>query len=222
MSAGERTLTLFVGDRAYSSWSLRGWLALRKAGLVFEERVVRLDTPTMVAELTALSPARTAPALKLGGLTVWDSLAIGEWAAERAPGLWPDDPDQRAQARAATTTMHAGFPAIRRDYPMNLHRVGAPRREPAGADAVAQLDHLDAFLAALLDAWGGPFLCGRWSLADAAFTPMVSRLRSYALWDHVSPPVQAYGERLLADADFRIWEDAAHADPVRLPHVDVL
>ncbi len=220
--ADDGPLTLVVGDRAYSSWSLRGWLALRKAGVAFEERLVRLDTATMAAELAALSPARTVPVLQAGALVVWDSLAIGEWAGERAPSLWPADPARRAEARAATATMHAGFPAIRRDYPMNLHRVETPRRTAAGADAQAQLAHLDAFLSGLLARAEGGGLFGAWSLADAAYTPMISRLRSYGLWDRVSEPVRAYGARLLEDPDVKAWEEAARADPVRLAHVDAL
>lgn len=126
---------LFVGNKNFSSWSLRPWLCLRWAGIAFEERVIRLDQPgygeRRIAEVLAVSSAGTVPALEVDGLSIWDSLAIAEWAAEQVASgvLWPADPSVRAVARAATAEMHSGFAAVRRDLPMNLRR-RCPRRSP--------------------------------------------------------------------------------------------
>src|SRR5690606_33238616 len=126
-------LRLITGNRNYSSWSLRPWLALRHAGLGFEEEVIPLDLPDTRARILARSPAGRVPILIHGDTTVWDSLAIIEYVAELAPeaGLWPRDPHARAMARAIAAEMHSGFPAMRRALPMNIRRA---RRPVAGGD----------------------------------------------------------------------------------------
>lgn len=229
---------LYVGDRAYSSWSLRGWLMLRHAEIDFDVTAIALDTDTYKAELDALSPGRTVPLVRAGDLIVWDSLAIGEWAAERAPeqALWPQDAPRRAIARAASATMHAGFGALRDAAPMNLHRRAAPREMTSAAmGEAAELQRFWVRARAAAQAVGaqavgsqatgapasdGAFLFGRWSLADAMAAPYATRLRSYAI--PIASQVADYVDALLSDPAFLEWEQAALADPRRLAHVDTV
>ena len=206
---------LYIGDKNYSSWSLRPWLALRWAGIPFEERVLRLDQPGYgrqeIAEVKAVAPNGTVPALHAGGpadtLVIWDSLAIAEWAAEQvAPGvLWPEDPALRAQARSATCEMHSGFAAVRRDLSMNIRR----RMERAQAwpdDTRRQLARLDELWSGLRaqHSHRGPWLFGTRSIADAFFAPVATRLRTYTV--EACGIATAYRDSVLADADFLAWE----------------
>lgn len=206
---------LFIGDKNYSSWSLRPWLVLRWAGIAFEERIVRLDQPgygqQAIAEVKAVAPNGTVPALHADGavepLVIWDSLAIAEWVAEQVASgvLWPVDPALRAQARSATCEMHAGFGAIRRDLSMNIRRRMA--RAPEWSDdtrrQLARLDELWSDLRAR-HAHLGPWLFGTRSIADAFFTPVATRLRTYAV--DTSDAATTYRDTLLADSDFLAWE----------------
>jgi glutathione S-transferase len=211
------TNVLFIGYKNYSSWSLRPWLVLRWGGIPFEERMLRLDQPGYgrqeIAEIKAVSPNGTVPALDAGGTTIWDSLAIAEWAAEQvAPGvLWPQDPALRAQARSAACEMHSGFAAMRRDLSMNIHRrldaqpdwPDDPRRALARIDELwRELRERHAHL--------GPWLFGRRSIADAFFAPVATRLRTYAV--PVSDLAAAYRDTLLSDPDFLAWEAEATPD----------
>jgi len=204
------TPILTIGNKNYSSWSLRPWLCLRWGGIAFTENLVRLDAPGygagQIAAVRAVSPSGTVPALQVGALTVWDSLAIAEWAAEQvAPGvLWPAEPERRAVARAATAEMHSGFAAVRRDLSMNIHRRNtAP---PWPADTQRGLQRIIELWSGLRAEYGrhGPWLVGTRSIADAFFTPVATRLRTYGV--ALTGEAQAYQQRLLADADFREWE----------------
>ncbi|MBY0422092.1 MAG: glutathione S-transferase N-terminal domain-containing protein, partial [Parvularculaceae bacterium] len=164
------TTTFFYGVRNYSSWSLRPWLALKWAGIAFEERFVDLDQDgygrSAVKDVLAVSPSGKVPALHVDGVVLWDSLAISEWAAETRPeaGLWPEDPLRRAEARAVTCEMHSGFPAVRRDLSMNI------RRRVAAQDWA---EDVRRDIARLVEIWTtfrsrhageGPFLFGRRSI----------------------------------------------------------
>jgi glutathione S-transferase len=198
---------LFIGNKRYSSWSLRPWLALRHGGIDFEEIVIPLDTPEFASRVGPVSPTRMVPALHVGRLVVWDSLAISEWAAEQAPSLWPAAPPLRAKARAMAATMHAGFVALRREASMNLGRQGKPKALSAAAlDDVARIEAL----------WrdfgvdGGPFMFGAWSIADAFWTPVATRIRSYAI--PVGPASQAYVDTLLSQPHYLEWLAAARAE----------
>jgi glutathione S-transferase len=203
---------LYVGNRNYSSWSLRPWLVLRWSGLPFETRDIRLDQPgygeQAIAEVRAVSPGGTLPALAHDGLALWDSLAIAEWAAEQVPPgrLWPRDPARRAVARAVTCEMHGGFGGVRRDLSMNIHRRVKvdPARWPE--DTRRGLARLEAIFSGLRarHAGEGPWLFGERSIADAFFTPVATRLRTYGV--AIGATAQAYCDTLLADADFRAWE----------------
>jgi glutathione S-transferase len=220
-------LTLHIGDKNYSSWSMRPWLALTWAGIGFEEQVIplgpRFGRPN--PDILAVSPSGRVPALTLeDGTQIWDSLAICEWAAEAAPdaGLWPQDATARAIARAATAEMHAGFSALRQTYPMNLRRRGAPLRTDASAAQadVARIEALWSDLRARFGA-GGPFLFGaRPCVADAFFTPVATRFRSYGV--RLGPPAQAYAEALLADPAFRAWDEAARSETTTIAETDAV
>lgn len=210
---------LYIGNRNYSSWSLRAWLCLRWAGIPFDETLIELDQPGYgegrIAEVLAVSPSGLVPVMRQAGEPVWDTLAIAEWAAEqtRGPALLPSDPLQRAQVRSAVGEMHAGFAALRRELPMNLRRrCRAFGLSPAAQADIARIDQMWASLRERHGA-GGPFLFGARSLADAFYLPVATRMRSYDI--ALSPAAQTYGQTLLADRDFGEWEARVLAEPPR-------
>jgi glutathione S-transferase len=206
------TPILHVGNRNYSSWSLRPWLVLRWSGLAFDTRDIRLDQPgygeQAIAEVRAVSPAGTLPALTVGDLAIWDSLAIAEWVAEQVPAgtLWPADASRRALARAVTCEMHSGFGGVRRDLSMNIHR--RVRVEPSQwpEDTRRGLARLEEIFVSMRrrHAGEGPWLFGPRSIADAFFTPVATRLRTYGV--ALGAAAQGYCDTLLSDPDFRAWE----------------
>lgn len=203
---------LYVGNKNYSSWSMRPWLALRWAGIAFEERVIPLDGPgygkAKIPEIVAISPSGRVPALSVDGVTVYDSLAICEWANERAPHahLWPADPLIRAQARSAAAEMHSGFAALRRDLSMNIRR-RMERAPEFPEDTRADLDHLFDVWRAVLARFEGPFLFGQRSIVDAMYAPVATRLRTYAV--QAPPDAQAYCAAIFSDSAFQEWERGA-------------
>lgn len=208
-------LRLFIGNRRFSSWSLRAWLVLRKAGIAFEEVLVPLYLEETRRTLSDISPGGTVPVLHTRNAVVWDSLAIAEWAAERAPDLWPVHEGQRAQARAVVAAMHSGFMALRRNCPMDLCRT--PR--PVALDDATRADI--AAIQALWNAVGsldGPFLFGGWSIADAFFTPVAARFHAYDIPLHAG--AQEYCDTLLSDEDYRLWLNAAAAETFPHPYND--
>lgn len=216
-------MELIIGPRLYSTWSLRPWLVLKRAGATFNTREVFYRTDEQKAELLRLSPSGFVPLLKVDGETIWDTLAISEWAAERYPEvhLWPVDPTARALARSATAEMHSGFQTLRTlcgtgpDHPM----VGEVRAETPSDPA------LDRDLARLVDLWrqmrgrfgaDGPWLFGDWSIADAFFTPVAARVRHYqidlAAQGDTDGVARTYVEALLNQPDFQEWERQALAN----------
>lgn len=208
---------LTIGNKNYSSWSLRPWLVLRWAGIPFEERLIRLDQPGYgagkIAEVLSVSPSGRVPCLDADGLVIWDSLAIAEWAAETYPAaqLWPADKARRAEARAVTAEMHAGFTNVRRDLSMNIRRrLDKAPDLPAGTRA--EIDRLDQLWSGLSARFGGdgPWLFGARSIADAFYLPVATRMRSYGV--SLSAPARAWCETALADKDFRDWEAASIPD----------
>lgn len=210
---------LFIGNRNYSSWSLRAWLCLRWAGIEFDETLIDLDQPgygeCRIAEVLAVSPTGMVPVLRLGDESVWDTLAIAEWAAEntRSAALLPGDPLARAQVRSTVGEMHAGFGGLRRELSMNIRR----RCRASGLSPAAQADigRIDRMWATLRErhAARGPYLFGERSLADAFYLPVATRMRTYGVT--LSAVAQAYGEMLLADADFLHWEALVLAEPAK-------
>lgn len=215
---------LSIGNKNYSSWSMRPWLALKWGGIAFEERVIALGGPgygkSKIAEILKVSPSGRVPALDVDGVTIWDSLAISEWAAERAPSLWPADPMVRAVARSATAEMHSGFAALRRDGSMNVRRRAGRRDWPADTRAdIARLEELWSMLRKTYGA-GGPFLFGARSIADAFYAPVCTRLRTYDV--AVSNLTSDYCAAVFADDAFQEWERAAIAESWTIPEADAL
>ena len=212
--------TLIIGNRNFSSWSMRAWLALRATGADFDEVLVPLDRQETRAEILRWSPTGRVPALHDGGLVIWDSLAICEYLAEKFPaaGLWPADPAARAAARSVTAEMHSGFTALRSQMPMNL-RASRPlaERDPA----------VDEDIRRILEIWescrrdfgsGGELLFGEFTIADAFYAPVASRFITYG----VEPEGAAgrYMDALWALPAVREWADAARAEDLRVPHYE--
>ena len=208
------TLKLVIGNKNYSSWSMRPWLALRANGIAFEEIFVSLYTGNLADKerLLSYSASGKVPALIDGDVTVWDSLAIIEYLAECFPlaRLWPDDRVERAHARAISAEMHSGFLPLRNECGMNLHR---PIR------AVALSQDAQANVARIQEIWidcreryreRGPFLFGPFGAADAMFAPVMHRFRTYAI--PVAPKAQAYMETMMALPAFAEWTEAGLAE----------
>jgi glutathione S-transferase len=203
---------LYIANRNYSTWSLRGWLAMRLSGAPFEEVLVQLAGKGPNPDNLAFSPSGLVPALHDGTTVVWDSLAIAEYLAERHAGMWPDDRAARAWARSISAEMHAGFSALRSEMTMCIReRVDVRPWSPALAADVARVTSLWNETRRRFGA-GGDFLCGRYSIADAFYGPVAYRFRTYG----VEPEGEAkrYLASLLAHPDMRAWEKAALAETV--------
>jgi glutathione S-transferase len=202
---------------------MRPWLVLTWGGIDFETRVVPLGGPgyaeRRMPSVLAVSPAGTVPALHLGAEVIGDSLAISEWAAEQVPALWPADRIVRAQARSAVCEMHSSFGALRGALACNIRRRAEPRQLSDGVRRdVERIDALWSGLRARFGA-GGPYLFGaERTIADAFYTPVATRFRTYAV--KVSPAAQSYADTLLDDAAFREWEAAAVAEKWTMPDWD--
>jgi len=213
-------LTLVVGSRNYSSWSLRPWLLMRHLGLAFDERQFHLDTPEFDAEIAKVSPTRRVPVLVHGELVVWESLAICEYASELAGGRgWPSDPRLRALARAAAAEMHSGFGALRAACPMNARATG--RQVPMTAPLARDLARIDALWSGCRRDQGeqGPWLFGAFSVADAMYAPVALRVRSYGL--PLSSLASRYLDTMLGDAHLAAWIEAARRETQVIPHEEV-
>lgn len=208
-------LTLVVGTKNYSSWSLRPWLFLKHLGLPFAERVLHFDTPEFAAEVPRLSPSGRVPVLLHGTLRVWESLAICEYAADLAGGRgWPADPSARAVARALACEMHAGFAALRSACPMNTR--ARDRRVPMTPALEHDIRRIDAIWSARpYGDKAGPWLFGEYSAADAMFAPVALRCLTYGL--RLSPAAAEYMATVLADAHLREWVAAAATEGVVVP-----
>lgn len=206
-------MELVIGTKAWSTWSLRPWLALKRTGAAFTEVEVALRQGDVTsAEIGKISPTKLAPALKDGELVVWDSLAICEYLAEKFPDakLWPADPALRAVGRSVAAEMHSGFQALRGECPMALDE--APRDLEISEATQKNVRTIVERWNQLLTRSGGPFLLGDWSIADAFYTPVATRFRTYGikLADYGDTgPAQAYADRLLATPEFLEWEAAA-------------
>ena len=203
---------LIIGNKNYSSWSLRSWLLLREAGIEFEEHRIALDVATTAAELAQHCPGLTVPVLQLDGLVVWDTLAIAETVAERWPDahLWPADGDARAYARSICAEMHSSFAELRNRMPMNCRAMG---RKVALADELTdEIDRIIAIWSACHKRYNGDngWLFGDFSVADAMFAPVVLRFRTYG----VNLPESAghYPKRLLESDAMQEWLAAAETE----------
>lgn len=207
------SLKLVIGNRNYSSWSLRAWLAARHSGLPFHEVLVPLDQPDTAARLAEHSPSGLVPVLGMDGETIWDSLAIIEALHELAPdaGIWPKDRRLRAIARSVAAEMHAGFFRLRRDMPMDLRasRPGVRNTEGALADAARIIARWRACRASYGD--GGPFLFGAWSAADMMYAPVVGRFRTYGVT--MDAMARAYADAVWSQPDMAAWLGMAVDEP---------
>ena len=200
-------LKLAIGNKNYSSWSMRPWLALRANDIPFDETVIPLytDNPADKARILSFSRAGKVPVLVDGDITVWDSLSIIEYIAERYPDkkLWPDDVAARAHARSVCAEMHSGFVALRSECGMNLHR---PVRPVAlSADALANIARVQEIWRECRTRYGanGPFLFGHFGAADAMYAPVVHRFRTFAI--EVGPEAKTYMDTMMALPAFQEW-----------------
>lgn len=212
-------LQLYIGNKNYSSWSMRPWVLLRQAGIPFEEVLARFDSfdpdSKFKATIAGISPTGKVPVLVDGDLAIWDTLAIAEYLAETYPEkhLWPQDKAARARARSVCAEMHSGFTALRGACPMNIEAhlpdTGALlwRDKPA---VRADVQRLVDMWSGLLEQHGGPMLFGDFSIADAFYAPVCMRLHSYGL--PVPPHIQAYVQRVRALPGVKAWIDGALAE----------
>ena len=208
---------LIIGNKNYSSWSLRAWLVLKEAGIEFDEHRIVLDTDTTEREIAEFTEAGRVPVLQLGDLTVWDSLAIAETVAERWPEkqLWPADPDERAHARSISAEMHSGFPVLRDCMPMNCRAMG--RMVPIPDELAVDMDRIIAIWAECHHHYGdrGGWLFGRFSIADAMFAPVVLRFRTYGI--NLPESAGFYPHRLLESKAMQDWLAAAECEVEVIP-----
>ncbi|WP_038217907.1 glutathione S-transferase family protein [Xenophilus azovorans] len=209
-------LKLYIGNKNYSSWSMRPWVLMTQAGIPFEEVMVRFDSfgpdSHFKATVGAINPAGTVPVLVDGDLAVWDTMAIAEYLAERFPerALWPRDAAARARARSISAEMHAGFTALRSHCTMNIEadlREVGQRLVAEQAGVRSDLQRIGSMWSECLAAHGGPMLFGEFSIADAFYAPVATRIRTYGL--PVPEAAQAYIDRLLALPGVRAWIDQA-------------
>ena len=204
-------ITLYIGNHNYSSWSLRPWILLRHLGIAFDTIVIALDQPETRARILAVNPAGKLPLLRHGALDVWESIAICEYACELAGGGLPRDPVARAVARAVAAEMHAGFPALRRGWPMNARASG--RCGPRSPELDAELARIGALWNECRRRFGatGPWLFGDYTLADAMYAPVALRLRTYG--ERPGGAAGGYLATVLGDPHVDEWITAARAEP---------
>jgi glutathione S-transferase len=212
-------MQLYIGNKNYSSWSLRAWLLMNQLGIAFTEKPLRFDWSEgspFKTTLLAIAPSARVPLLvDDDGFAVWDSLAIAEYLAERFPdkGVWPDDRRQRARARSLSAEMHSGFGALRERCPMNIEASLPEVGKRAARDwpeVIADVRRIDAMWSEQLAASGGPFLFGAFGAVDAFYAPVCARIATYGL--AVGASSQAYVERLHALPSMREWCEAARAE----------
>lgn len=206
-------LKLVIGNKNYSSWSMRPWMALKGTGIAFDEVVIPLYTGVADKQrILDVTRSGKVPALIDGAVTVWDSLAIIEYAAERFPDvkLWPQDVAARAHARSVSAEMHSSFMPLRNECGMNIHR--PIRAKPLSEDAQANIARIQQIWTECRALYGakGPYLFGTFSGADAMFAPVIHRFRTYAI--DVTPPARDYMDTMLANSAFQEWTNGALAE----------
>ncbi len=214
-------LKLIIGNKNYSSWSFRPWIAMKVAGIPFDEEVISLNAEDFKARIGSISGTGKVPTLIDGGIRVWESLAILEYLAEKFPaaGLWPADPQARALARAISSEMHSGFLPLRRHLPMNMWR--PVKRRELTPEAEANVLRIEAMWTDCRNRYGqgGAFLFGRFGAADAMYAPVVSRFHTYAV--ELSAVARGYIEAVLALPAWAEWRAAALVEPWVLPEDEV-
>jgi glutathione S-transferase len=210
---------LTISSKNYSSWSLRGWLLCKLAGLEVEEKPVPLDDAVNRAELLLLAPSVLVPRLSHDGVEVWDTLAIAEYLAELYPdaGMLPKDRVARAHCRSVSGEIHSGFHNLRSALPMNIKAHYKSFKIFAGAQP--DIDRIQAIWTECLETYGGPFLFGAPTIADAMFAPVCTRFLTYGV--RIAGPVKAYCDTIMAWAPMREWVDAAQAEPEEMEELDM-
>jgi glutathione S-transferase len=205
---------LVIGNKNYSSWSMRPWLAMHHFGLDFDETAIELDRPETARRIARHSRAGRVPVLHDGKITVWESLAILEYLAEANPekGMWPRNRAARAMARAAANEMHSGFAPLRNALPMNLRRAKRPPKQPLSPEVEANITRVEQLWRDCRKAHGkgGPFLFGRFSIADAMYAPVVTRFDTYAV--EVEPETRAFMTAMLGMKSLRAWKQDAQKE----------
>lgn len=214
-------ITIYLGNKNYSSWSLRAWLALRSTGAPFREEVFDLTAPGIREAIRKRSPTGRVPALEDGEVRVWDSLAIGEYLAEKFPGagLWPADSSARATARSVVAEMHSGFLDLRRHMPMNVRRSSPGKGRAQGVEA--DIERIRSSWRHCRERFGarGDFLFGACSLADCFYAPVATRFATYAV--ELDPVGRAYRDSILALPAMQEWRSAAEREPATDPACDL-
>jgi glutathione S-transferase len=212
-------LKLILGNKNYSSWSFRPWLAMKVAGIPFEETVLPIYIPGAREKILESSPSGKVPILIDGAVRVWESLAIIEYAAEKFPGagLWPQRREVRAHARAVANEMHGGFLPLRRSCPMNMRR--APGAIELAPDVLANAARIDEIWTDCRARYRGPFLFGAFGAADAMFAPVVSRFHTYAV--AVGPIARGYMDAVMALPAWGEWQAAAVEERWGLPEFEI-
>ena len=210
---------LTISSKNYSSWSLRGWLLCKLAGLEVEEQPVPLDDAVNRAELLLLAPSVLVPRLSHDGVDVWDTLAIAETLAELYPkaGMLPKDRVARAHCRSVSGEIHSGFHNLRSALPMNLKAVYKNFKIFAGAQP--DIDRIQTIWTECLEKYGGPFLFGAPTIADAMYAPVCTRFLTYGV--KIAGPVKAYCDTIMAWAPMREWVEAAKAEPEEMEELDM-
>jgi glutathione S-transferase len=204
-------MLLVIGNKNYSSWSLRPWIAMKVLGIPFDEKRIHLYAADSKDQILRYSPAGRVPILHDGSTAVWDSLAILEYLAEKHPQLWPGDRDERARARAVSAEMHSGFAALRQHMSMNTRkRYPGKGRTP---EVLADIKRIEEIWAEAR----GPFLFGAFTAADAMYAPVVLRFRTY----EVPVRKKSYLDAMLALPAMREWIEAAEREPESIPSLDL-
>jgi glutathione S-transferase len=209
--------TLYIGNKNYSSWSLRPWVLMKTAGIAFTEERIPLYQARSREHLDRIAPAGKVPVLRDGETIVWDSLAIAEYLAERHAGLWPHDPQARAWARSATAEMHSGFPHLRDELGMNVRL--RLRKVPSPA-VMAEIARVVALWTEGRERFGraGPFLCGGFGIVDGFWCPVAFRFQSYGVG--LKAAAAEYCESLLTLPAMREWAESAARESERVPGLD--
>ena len=204
-------LTLVIGNKNYSPWSLRPWLLMKHVNLEFQELLIPLDTPETREQIDRYAPSGRVPVLRHGTLCVWDSLAICEYVAELSGSGWPRAREVRAVARAVCAEMHSGFSTLRSLWPMNAR--ARNRRTAATAALEADIERIDELWNDCRGRFGGggPWLFGEYSIADAMYAPVVLRFNTYAA--RISQTARWYMATVLEDAPLQQWLQAAKQEP---------
>ncbi len=209
--------TLYIGNKNYSTWSLRSWVLMKAAGIPFREHRLLLDQADTTARIRAHSPSARVPCLHDGAVVVWDTMAIAEYLAERHPGLWPADAEARAWARSASAEMHSGFANLRNEFGMNL-RV---RELRAASQAVAaEIERIREIWSEGRRRFGGSgdFLCGSFGIVDSFYCPVAFRFQSYGV--SLTGTCAAYQEQLIALPAMRQWMAEALRETEHIAHYD--